>query len=203
MDFDIAASRSPQPSGPAPVGSIDVGARIAQLRADRGWTLQQAAAHTGVAFSTLSKIERHELSPTVTTLTKIAHGMDLSLSQLLESPRQRAGMARRSLSRAGEAKGTATGSCDNAVLCSDLKNRRMTPIRTRVRARDLSAYEEWARYEAEIFLMVLEGTLVIHSQSYEPTRLEAGDSIYYDASTGHLWTSEGEGDAVVLWVYAE
>ncbi len=203
MDFDITASRSPQPAWSAPQEPIDVGGRIAQLRADHGWTLQQAARQTGVAFSTLSKIERHELSPTVTTLTKIAHGMGLTLSQLLESPRPPMGMARRSLSRASETKSTATGACDNAVLCSDLKNRRMTPIRTRVRARDLSAYEEWARYDAEIFLTVLKGTLILHSQNYEPTRLETGDSIYYEASTGHLWTSEGDEDAIVLWVYAE
>ena len=79
----------------------------------------------------------------------------------------------------------------------------MTPIRTRVRARELTSYEEWASYNAEIFLTVLSGVLVIHSQNYAPTRLEAGDSIYYDATTGHLWTSEGRDDAEVLWIYSE
>lgn len=181
----------------------DVGARIAQLRADNGWTLQEAARRTGVAFSTLSKIERHELSPTVTTLTKIAHGMGMNLSQLLEAPRRNTGFTRRSISRAGEGRSSATSACDNTMLCNELTNRKMSPIRTRVRARDLSAYEEWASYNAEIFLTVLTGTLIVHSQAYTPTQLNTGDCMYYDASIGHLWTSEGDEDAIVLWVYSE
>lgn len=203
MDFDMEASRPARIGGPAKDDAVDIAARVAGLRAERLWTLQEAARQTGVAFSTLSKIERGELSPTVTTLTKIARGMGLSLGALLETPRPAAGIARRIIARGAEGAGSATATCDNTILCSDLKNRRMTPIRTRVRARDLSVYEEWASYDAEIFLTVLSGTLLVHSKSYAPLRLSAGDSIYYDASDGHLWTSEGDEDAEVLWVYAE
>ena len=32
--------------------------------------------------------------------------------------------------------------------------------------------------------------------------LEEGDSVYYDAATGHKWLSSGDQDAEVLWVYA-
>ncbi|PWL19489.1 XRE family transcriptional regulator [Falsochrobactrum shanghaiense] len=203
MDIDLDVVRPSFPSGPASVESINVGARVAQLRSDRGWTLQEAAKRTGVSFSTLSKIERQELSPTVTTLTKIARGLNMGLSQLLETARPSAITARRSISRSSEGSSTKTSTCDNMMLCNDLTNRKMTPIRTRVRARDISAYTEWASYNAEIFLVVMKGTLVIHSQGYAPTRLEEGDSIYYDASNGHLWVSEGVEDAVVVWVYAD
>ncbi|MDP3342183.1 helix-turn-helix domain-containing protein [Frigidibacter sp.] len=203
MEFNAATLRPEPEDGPSSDETVDVGTRIARLRARNGWTLQETARRTGVAFSTLSKIERQDLSPTVTTLTKIARGMGLTLSQLLEAPRPVVGVARRSIARGAEGRVSATSTCDNMILCSDLTNRKMTPIRTRVRARDLTVYEEWASYDAEIFLTVLSGTLVIHSQSYVPTRLTAGDSIYYDASARHLWTSEGEDDAVVLWVYAE
>ena len=202
MDFNASTLRPEPEDGPSHDEQFEIGTRVARLRADRGWTLQETARRTGVAFSTLSKIERQALSPTVTTLTKLARGMGLSLSQLLEAPRPVAGVARRSIARAAEGRVSVTATCDNSILCSDLTNRKMTPIRTRVRARELSVYEEWASYDAEIFLTVLSGTLIIHSQSYVPTRLEAGDSIYYDASTGHLWTSDGAEDAVVLWVYA-
>ena len=203
MEIDLDAARPAYSPGPDTAEAADVGARVAQLRADRGWTLQETAEATGVSFSTLSKIERHELSPTVTTLTKIARGLGVSLSQLLETARPVSMNGRRSLTRRGEGQSAATDTCDNKVLCNDLVNRKMTPIRTRVRARDISAYSEWASYNAEVFLTVLHGTLIIHSQGYAPTRLEEGDSIYYDASSGHLWVSEGEDDAIVLWVCAE
>lgn len=203
MDIDLEATRPIFPSGPEPVEAIDVGERIAKLRSERGWTLQEAARHTGVSFSTLSKIERQELSPTVTTLTKIASGYNMRLSGLLETAPPVSMTARRSISRSKDGNGTKTTTCDNSVLCGDLSNRKMTPIRTRVRAHDISAYAEWATYNAEIFLVVLKGTLVIHSHGYSPTKLEEGDSIYYDASNPHLWVSEGDEDAIVIWVYAD
>lgn len=49
-------------------GELDLGVRLKNLRKRLGLTLQQAADRTGVGVSTLSKIERNELSPTVTTL---------------------------------------------------------------------------------------------------------------------------------------
>jgi mannose-6-phosphate isomerase-like protein (cupin superfamily) len=51
--------------------------------------------------------------------------------------------------------------------------------------------------------MVLEGTLIVHSALYEPLELNKGDSVYYDASTEHTWTSSGPTDAVVLWVLVD
>lgn len=206
MEIDLTKAISAPKMGPASrdsIEDIDVGARVAKLRAERNWTLQQAAQDCGVSFSTLSKIERGELSPTVNTLSKLAKGMGLSLAQLLESEHPPYASARRSISRASDGQAVPTGTCDNQLLATDLTNRRMTPIRTRVRARSPEAYSEWATYAADIFLWVLSGRLVIYSQNYAPVHLDPGDSIYYDASSGHLWVSEGDEDAVVVWIYAE
>jgi transcriptional regulator with XRE-family HTH domain len=180
-----------------------VGANVHRLRTGRQWTLNQAAEKTGVAFSTLSKIEKGDLSPTVTTLAKIANGFRVTVSSLLEAGGVMQMTGRRSVSRAADGKKTETGTCDNFLLCTDLTNKKMVPIRTRVRARRPEDYAEWARYDAEVFLLVLKGTVVVHSELYAPTELEEGDSIYYDASTGHVWTSIGDEDAEVLWAYAE
>lgn len=182
---------------------VKLGQILARLRAERGWTLQEAASHSGVSFSALSKIERNELSPTVNTLSKIAKGMGLSLAQLLEDSAPPPVMGRRAIMRSSDGQTVPTGTCDNLIMATEISNRKMTPIRTRVRARELSAYSEWATYNAEIFLTVLSGQVAIHSRNYAPVSLAKGDSIYYDASSGHLWLSEGEEDAVVLWLYAE
>lgn len=98
---------------------------------------------------------------------------------------------RRSVTRSGQGRPFPTGTCNNAWLCPDLTNKVMTPIMTTVVARSIDAYPEWAKYDAELFLHIVSGTLIVHSQIYEPLRLEAGDSMYYDASTPHLWVSEG------------
>ncbi len=61
----------------------------AALRARRkalGWSLDRAAAETGVSKAMLGQIERGESSPTVATLWKIAGGFHASLSSLLAAP---------------------------------------------------------------------------------------------------------------------
>lgn len=55
-------------------------ARLAQLRAARGVSLDELAASTGISRATLSRIERGEASPTATMLNRLcaAHGWTLS-----------------------------------------------------------------------------------------------------------------------------
>jgi len=180
---------------------INVGHRLHELRKQRKLTLKEASQITGVSASAFSKIERNELSPTIGTLQRIAQGLDIDLMALLGSQGNMvASNGRRSVSRAGDGNSHATFTCQNKLLCSDLRNKRMTPIVTRVTARSPDDYNIWPKSDAEIFLMVLEGTLVIHCKLYEPLELNAGDSMYYDASTEHVWTSTSEEDAKVLWV---
>lgn len=184
---------------------VDIGARLLQVRKGRGLTLQDVSALTGVSASAFSKIERNELSPTISTMQKIAHGLGVELVTLLsddESVTTGFG-GRRSISRAGGGSNHHTGTCHNVLLCADLKNKRATPILTTVTARSPDEYPAWARSEAEIFIMVLEGTLVVHSRLYEPLELGKGDSVYYDATTEHCWTSKGAADALVLWVLVD
>lgn len=183
--------------------SIDLGARLAQLRQKRGWTLQQASQQTGVSASALSKIERDELSPTIATVQRIARGYGMDVADLLsekEAARNVAG--RRSVTRANEGRPYHSHSCANALLCADLINKKMTPIRSRVTARTPSDYASWPVSDAEIFVTVVKGTVIVHSQVYEPLTLNTGDSLYYDASTPHIWLSEGPEDAEVIWVIA-
>jgi transcriptional regulator with XRE-family HTH domain len=57
--------------------------RLRELRATRGWSLQQAADACGVSKAMLGQIERAESSPTVALLWRIAGGFGCPLSELL------------------------------------------------------------------------------------------------------------------------
>jgi transcriptional regulator with XRE-family HTH domain len=193
-----AESRTAEPP-PAP---LDIGARLRHLRKERHLTLQEASRLSGVSASAFSKIERNELSPTISTMQRIAQGLGIELVSLVcdEAAGNGAFRGRRSVSRAGEGSRHTTKTCNNVLLCADLKNKRVTPVLTRVTARSTDEYAAWARSDAEIFLIVLEGTLVVHSGLYEPLELNKGDALYYDGSVEHAWTSRGPEDAMVLWV---
>jgi transcriptional regulator with XRE-family HTH domain len=185
----------------SPDAVTDMATKIADLRKERKWTLKDAASASGVAASTLSKIERNELSPTISTLQKIASGFGLDVIQLLsnrEEPQKLAG--RRSITRAQGGSMHQTKTCVNEVLCHDLKHKKMTPLYTTIGARSVEDYSSWPTSDAEIFLFVVKGTLVVNSRLYEPIELQQGDSMYYDASTEHLWTTKGPEDAEILWM---
>lgn len=53
---------------------------LKRLRQQRGWSLSRLADETGVSKAMLGQIERHESSPTVATLWKIATGLNVPFS---------------------------------------------------------------------------------------------------------------------------
>ncbi|MFH0516006.1 helix-turn-helix domain-containing protein [Streptomyces sp. M41] len=60
-----------------------LGARLAELRAERGWSLGELAQRAGVSRSTLSRSERAEISPTAALLNRLCHVYGRTMSQLL------------------------------------------------------------------------------------------------------------------------
>lgn len=180
---------------------LDIGSRLHEIRKSRELTLQEAARITGVSASAFSKIERNELSPTISTMQRIALGLEVELTSLLSGQDTTVtAYGRRSVTRKDAGSAHSTMTCNNTLLCSDIRNKRITPIITTVIARKPDDYSTWAKSDAEIFLIVLEGSLIVHSRIYEPLTLNEGDSLYYDANTEHVWTSEGSKDAKILWV---
>lgn len=69
----------------SPDDTVDtrLGARLAELRAERGWSLGELAERSGVSRSTLSRAERAEISPTASLLNRLCHVYGRTMSQLL------------------------------------------------------------------------------------------------------------------------
>jgi len=60
-----------------------IAARLARLRAERGWSLEQLADRSGISRATLSRIERSELSPTAAMLGTLCAIYGWTLSRLM------------------------------------------------------------------------------------------------------------------------
>jgi transcriptional regulator with XRE-family HTH domain len=63
-----------------------LGARVKQLRAERGWSLEALANASGVSRSMLSQIEREQANPTLAVTQRIARAFTMSLGDLVETP---------------------------------------------------------------------------------------------------------------------
>lgn len=61
-----------------------IAANLKRIRKEKKLSLDNAAEMTGVSKSMLGQIERGESSPTVATLWKIATGLHISFTALLE-----------------------------------------------------------------------------------------------------------------------
>jgi len=65
--------------------------RLSLERDARGWSLADLAERSGVSKAMISKIERHEASPTAVTLARLAAAFDLTLAGLLTRAEASAG----------------------------------------------------------------------------------------------------------------
>ena len=61
-----------------------IGENLSKLRKDRGYSFDQMSQLTGVSKSMLSQIEKGQKTPTVNILWKIAHGLNVAPSLLME-----------------------------------------------------------------------------------------------------------------------
>jgi len=178
-----------------------LGECLKALRRRNGWTLQDMTSRTGVAVSTLSKVENDQMSLTYDKLLQISEGVGINLAEILSTPA--AGMealTRRSISQPQEGLPQVTPNYDYLYLCTEIRRKRMVPVLTRVKARSLQAFGPLVRHSGEEFIYVIEGAIEVHTEHYSPARLETGASIYIDSNMGHAYIAVSDGDAVVLGV---
>lgn len=177
-----------------------LGHRIRALRQAKGWTLEQASQSSGLARSTLSKIENDQMSPTYDALIKLAAGFGTDLSELFAAPQEPMGVGRRSVSRAGTGTVHKTPYYEHVLLCNDLSNKDMVPFRSKVVARAFDEFDDWSRHVGEEFVYVLTGQVRLYTEFYEPVDLGPGDSWYIDSRMGHRVISLSDEAAEVLWM---
>jgi transcriptional regulator with XRE-family HTH domain len=172
------------------------GARIRALRLSKGMTLAMVSERTGLAISTLSKLEKGTVSLSYDKLMLISKGLGVDIAGLVESKPQlprNPGLAagRRVVQRAGDGQLVETHSYRQTYLATELLNKRMTPIFVEIRARTLEEFTAefggLISHPGEEFTYVIEGELEFHSELYAPLRLRAGDSIYFDSEMGHAY----------------
>lgn len=182
---------------------LKLGQRIKAIRAGLGITLEEASQRTGLARSTLSKIENEQISPTFQAMQKLALGLQIDMPQLFEPPRKKVATGRRDLTKANQGKPHPTPTYEHELLATQLLNKKMLPFKSQVHARRFEEYSDWVRHDGEEFLLILSGSVVFYSEFYEPVEMHQGDSVYYDANMGHMLVSTSEQDAHILWVTAK
>ena len=197
MSNKIKKREDVAPSGPAEAISKHLGARVKQLRAERGWSLEQLAAASGVSRSMLSQIEREEANPTLAVTLRIAQAFGMSLSDLIEMPGASSSVA---VIRAD----------DHAFHYRSDKFCRLRTLSPLKLEKDVEVYEVQLqpggalRSEAHFagtreFLTVQKGQVRVESAA-DHELLNPGDSASYRADVPHAIVNIGKGEAVIFLV---
>lgn len=176
---------------------------LRSLRRKYGWTLQEVSTLTGVAVSTLSKVENDQMSLSYDKLLQICEGLGIHVTELLSgSGKEPSRRTRRSVTQPANTLRQLTRNYDYYYLATDLVHKRMVPIRAFARTRTLEQFGPLTQHAGEEFLIVLKGEIELHTDQYAPVRLKQGESVYIDSTMGHAYLSIGEEDAEMLCVCA-
>lgn len=174
-----------------PTDPAAVGLRVRALREAMGHSLRDLAERSGVSAPMLSQVERGETSPTLSIASRIARGLDLSLSQLL---RLDEGDAVTVVRRNGRVPGGARSRGHSyEVLTPPIPGQRaevslhvLAPAALTAGADDPPMHEPGARETA----VVLEGALRLHCDGAAHD-LDAGDSVTFDSDLPHRFENPG------------
>lgn len=163
---------------------------LRRLREDRKLSLDRAAEATGVSKSMLGQIERGESNPSITTLWKIASGLKVSFTALVNAPQP------------------------DAVLVDQGAVKPLTGDGGRYRVYPLFPYEEGRRFElytveiepggsfasdshgekTQEFVTVFDGVLTLTTGDRTHV-LKRGDSISFRADRPHIYGNGAKAQA--------
>ncbi len=185
-------SAAGKPGSAAAAEANLLGASLRALRQRNGWSLAEVGAMTGLATSTLSRIENNRLSLTYEKLLQLSRGLGVDLAELLSAghtPSTGMPSGRRAVTPPGEGRIIQAKHYYYRYLSTELTGKKMTPIVGTTTATDIGEVGGYLRHEGEELVYVLSGTLEVHTEFYEPVRVEAGGSVYFDSTMGHAFLS--------------
>ncbi|WP_299078399.1 helix-turn-helix domain-containing protein [uncultured Paraglaciecola sp.] len=188
------------PNAGLPPSKIQLDLKVRALRQAKNWTLNDLADATGLAVSTLSKIENDRMSPTFDVVQKLATGFSIDIASLFSSAQNPLPQTRRSVIRKGEGRPYETSVYNHLMLASDLSAKRILPFVTVIKARSIDEFEDLNAHDGEEFVYVLEGSVRFYTDFYEPADLNEGDGLYIDSSMRHACITTSQEDAKVLWI---
>lgn len=164
-----------------------VAQNLKRIREEKKLSLDKLADLTGVSKSMLGQIERGDSSPTIATVWKIANGLKVSFTSLLETP---------------QSDTTLIHQAEIAPMIADDGKYRLFPFFPIEEGRRFEIYtveiDPGGSLSAEAhpsgtqeFLTLFAGrlTLRVDQQEYE---LAEGDSIRFHADRPHAYQNSGE-----------
>jgi transcriptional regulator with XRE-family HTH domain len=174
---------------------INVGQRLRTFRERQGWSLRVLAEQCGLSINAISRIERGENSPTVSSLQRLASALGVPITEFfLEYPKQSAYHIRN-----GDGKQIHYDCYFIEHLGTDLPGQQLEPFLYAIEPGCNSAMTPIS-HPGEEFVHCIAGKLdvSVDGQIYS---LETGDSLLFEGSKPHFWKNTGSRQAMMLLIF--
>jgi transcriptional regulator with XRE-family HTH domain len=179
----------------------EVGARIQQLRKEKGISLEDLSRLTGFDICLLEDIETGKEQPQLGTVMKLSKALDSAVGRLVSG----IGTKLYSITRKNDRKQvvrTASKTSKKNVysymsLAPEVQGRHMEALIVQL---EKNEEKEISVHNGEEFVFVLEGVanLTIANETYD---LEPGDSAYYLSTTSHYITAKTDRATILAVLY--
>jgi transcriptional regulator with XRE-family HTH domain len=177
-----------------------IGERIKRLRLKKSMGLVELGKHTGLSASFLSQLETGRVVPTLRNLSRIAMVFSKDLSYFFETEPNALFRIHR---RSERVRLPQTGVNDPTYYFESLgymvPDRHMDPYFAEFIPLSREIEPKAHMHPGFEFLYMLDGDLEIHHGDQSCT-LEAGDAVYFDASTPHSYQCAGKKPANAIIV---
>ena len=178
-----------------------IGSKISQLRKQKNLSFQQLAEMAGVSVTTIHKLERHEMTPTVTVLMKIADALGEKVGFFLEEGSSDFEYIENiEYTDKSNVKIFRTTAGKNKIeyLAVRLRGAKLFAMLIRYKTGAKSGIKKHS-HSGEEFIYCLEGR-VKHEVNGEGFILKKGDSLHFFSKLPHRWEVTCPEGATILWV---
>ncbi len=178
-----------------------IGAKIAHLRKQKDLSFSQLAEKAGVSVTTIHKLERSEMTPTVTVLMKIADALDEKVGYFLE---ERNGSfdyvegVEFLSQKKGKVFRNALGTTQIKYLAFRLKGGKLLALLTHLKKGTKSSTLPES-HPGEEFIFCLQGEIKFEIDGMFYI-LKKGDSLHFFSALPHRYEVIGEKVTKNLWL---
>lgn len=183
--------------------STSLGETIRTLRIEKGISLHDIAALTGISEDDFSRIESDELSPPLGTIISIAKVLEVRVGDFFGDT----GNSPFCIVRKDNGAAVSRFSADYSKSCGysyqglgqQKRNRQMEPFLITLNPTNEHTQALANQHIGEEFIFVLEGDVEVKILDHKDV-LHTGDSIYYDSNVPHIISCHGDKPATILAV---
>jgi DNA-binding response OmpR family regulator/mannose-6-phosphate isomerase-like protein (cupin superfamily) len=173
-----------------------LGEKIKAIRKGKGIKIKQLSTRSGLTESSISMIENGKISPSITTINKIAMALSVHPIEFFEIEKHKKWV----ITRKGERERLQFENVDNAMefLIKDGRGSR-NEIFISSLGPNQKSFEEYITHDGHKFGYVLTGSIEV-DMGTEKIHLNEGDTIFFEAVIPHLWRNTENKESNTLWV---